>query len=70
MLDTIQRALVLLDSANNTISETRREIALGATHSSFKKYAKGDFSETEADHFGEAFKEVLVQRQTSGDHSE
>ena len=54
VLDTIQRALVLLGSANNTISETRCEIALGAAHSSFRKYAKGDF--------GEAFKEVLVQK--------
>ena len=62
VLDTIQRALVLLGSANNTISETRREIALGAAHSSFRKYAKGDFSETGGNLFGEAFKEVLVQK--------
>ena len=62
VLDTIQRALVLLGSANNTISETRREIALGAAHSSFRKYAKGDFSETGGDLFGEAVKEVLVQK--------
>ena len=62
VLDTIQKALVLLGSANNTISETRREMALGAAHSSFRKYAKGDFSETGADLFGEAFKEVLVQK--------
>ena len=62
VLDTIQRALVLLGSANNTISETRHEIALGAAHSSFRKYAKGDFSETGTDLFGEVFKEVLVQK--------
>ena len=62
VLDTIQRALVLLGSANNTISETRHEIALGAAHSLFRKYAKGDFSETGTDLFGKAFKEVLVQK--------
>ena len=62
VLDTIQRALLLLGSANNTISETRREIALGDAHSSFRKYAKGDFNETGTDLFGEAFKEVLVQK--------
>ena len=62
VLDTIQRALVLLGSANNTISETRHEIALGAAHSSFRKYAKGDFSKMGGDLFGEAFKEVLVQK--------
>ena len=57
VLDTIQRALVLLGSANNTISET---------HSSFRKYAKGDFSKTGGDIFGEAFKEVLVQKVETG----
>ena len=62
VLDTIQRALVLLGSANNTTSETRREIALGAAHSLFRKYAKGDFSETGTDLFHEPFKEVLVQK--------
>ena len=62
VLDTIQRALVLLGSANNTVSETRRETALGAAHSSFRKYAKGDFSKTGTDLLGEPFKEVLVQK--------
>ena len=62
VLDMIQRALVLLGSANNTISETRREIALGAAHSSFRKYAKGDFSEMGGDLFGVAFNELLVQK--------
>ena len=60
--DVIQRTLVLLGNANNLISETRREIALEAIHSSLKKYGKGDFSKAEESLFGEAFKETLIKK--------
>ena len=62
VMDTIQRSLVLLGNANNLISETRREVALEAIHPSLKKYGKGDFSKSEENLFGEAFKETLVKK--------
>lgn len=58
-MDTIQRSLVLLGNANNLISETRREVALEVIHPSLKKY---DFSKSEENLFGEAFKETLVKK--------
>ena len=45
VLDIIQRSIVLIGNANNLVSETRREVALDAIHSSLKKYAKGDFKD-------------------------
>lgn len=62
VLDIIQRALVLLANANNTVSETRWEIALGSVHTSFKKYGKGEFDDAGADLFGEVFKGELVKK--------
>ena len=56
-----KRSLIFLGSANNTISETRSEIALGAAHF-IREVCKRVFSKTGADLFGEAFKEVLVQK--------
>ena len=46
VLDIIQRSLVLIGNTNNVVSETRREIALDAIHSSLKKYAKGEIVRT------------------------
>ena len=62
VLDVLQRTLVLLGSANNAISEARRENALEAIHQSLKKYGKGDFTQAEGDLFGEAFKDQLVKK--------
>ena len=62
VLDIIQRSLVLIGNANNLVSETRREIALDAIHSSLKKYAKGDFKDAGSDLFGEKFKDELVKK--------
>lgn len=62
VLDIIQRTLVLIGNANNLVSETRREVALDAIHSSLKKYAKGDFTGAKGDLFGEKFKEELVKK--------
>ena len=62
ILDSIQRALVLLGNANSLISETRREIALESIHPSLKKYGKGEFTKAKADLFGEEFKDTLVKK--------
>ena len=62
VLDIIQRSIVLIGSANNLVSETRREVALDAIHSSLKKYAKGDFKDAGSDLFGEKFKDELVKK--------
>ena len=62
VLDVIQRSIVLLGNANNLISKTRREVILESIQPSFKKYAKGDFSEASSDLFGVKFKETLVQQ--------
>ena len=62
VLDPLQRSIVLIGNANNLVSETRREIALEAIHTSLKKYAKGDFKEAGSDLFGEKFKDELVKK--------
>ena len=62
VLDIIQRSIVLIGNSNNLVSETRREVALEAIHSSLKKYAKGDFKDADSDLFGEKFKEELVKK--------
>ena len=62
VLDIIQRSIVLIGNANSLVSETRREVALDAIHSSLKKYAKGDFKDAGSDLFGEKFKDELVKK--------
>jgi hypothetical protein len=62
VLDIIQRSIVLIGNTNNLVSETRREVALDAIHSSLKKYAKGDFQDAGSDLFGEKFKDELVKK--------
>ena len=62
LLDVIQRSIVLIGNANNLVSETRREIALEATHSSLKKYAKGDFKDAGSDLFTEKIKDESVKK--------
>ena len=65
VLDIIQKSIVLIGNANNLVSETRREVALDAIHSSLKKYAKGDFKDAGGDLFGEKFKEELVKEDSA-----
>ena len=62
VLDIIQRSLVLIGNTNNLVSETRREIALDAIHSSLKKYAKGNFKNAGSNLFGKKFKDELVKK--------
>ena len=58
----VPRSIVILGNANNLVSETRREAALEKIQPSLRKYAKGDFSDTQSELFVIKVKENLVQR--------
>ena len=62
VLESIQRALVLLGNANHYISETRRTHILEAVDPKLTKYAKGDFSDSGKYLFGPSFQKEIVSQ--------
>ena len=62
VLDIIQRSLMLIGNTNNLVSEIRRDSVGCNSHSSLKKYAKGDFKDAGSNLFGEKFKDNLIKK--------
>ena len=62
VLETLQRALVLLGNANSLFCERRRARILESIDPNLSKYAKGDFPDAEKHLFGPKFQKEIVSQ--------